>query len=256
LLSSWKVPAAFAGVVGDDEYGRRIRTEFEEIGTDISLLEVRPGQLTPVSFILVNQRNGTRTIVNRKAPAAPLQLPEPLARTLCPQVLLLDGHEAAASLAALDRFTEAVSILDAGSWRAGTAMLAPKVDYLVASERFATQATGLGDLRSALHQRRCLEQLTNQYATHVAVTLGDQGWMAHGDKGFVHHPAYPAQAIDTTAAGDVFHGAFAYALQNGLDFTEALRLAGMAAALSVQNRGGRTSIPPLHRVQEALRHAD
>src|SRR3569623_1511632 len=65
LLSHWGVSCAFAGLVGDDVYGRRIRDEFETAGTDVSLLELRQGHATPLSTILINQRNASRTIVNR-----------------------------------------------------------------------------------------------------------------------------------------------------------------------------------------------
>jgi sugar/nucleoside kinase (ribokinase family) len=63
------------------------------------------------------------------------------------------------------------------------------------------------------------------------------------------------QTVDTTAAGDIFHGAFVYGVLTGLSSEETLRLAAAAAALSVTVRGGRTSIPTLSQVQEMLRHA-
>jgi hypothetical protein len=74
LLSLWGTRAGFAGLVGDDRYGRSVRDEFQAVGTDVSLLELRAGHATPVSMILINRQNGSRTIVNRKAPGAGLQL--------------------------------------------------------------------------------------------------------------------------------------------------------------------------------------
>lgn len=73
LLSSWGLRCAFAGLVGDDVYGRRIRDEFQSAGTDVSLLELREGHAPPLSLILINKRNGSRTIVNRKARSSTLQ---------------------------------------------------------------------------------------------------------------------------------------------------------------------------------------
>src|SRR5215471_5810391 len=70
LLSSWGVCCAFAGVVGDDRFGYQIQQEFSSVGTDLSLLETRPGYKTPLSVIVVNEQNGSRTIINRKAPGA------------------------------------------------------------------------------------------------------------------------------------------------------------------------------------------
>jgi ribokinase len=61
--------------------------------------------------------------------------------------------------------------------------------------------------------------------------------------------------VDTTAAGDIFHGAFAFAVAQSMPLWESLRFASMAAALSVEVAGGRTSIPALKQVKEALAHA-
>ena len=256
LLSSWGIRCAFAGLVGDDDHGRRIRKEFQAAGTDVSLLELRPGHATPVSLILVNQQNGSRTIVNRKIPAGPLQIDAAGAAALAPAALLLDGHELPASLTALEACPRAVSILDAGSWREGTAELAGRVDHLVASERFAKQASGLAGLNDDADRREAVRRLREKYQTGVVVTLGENGLVADDGTGFLHLPAYPAQVVDTTAAGDIFHGACAYAVVQKLPFQDALRFASMAASLSVRKPGGRGSIPALADVKESLTHVE
>jgi sulfofructose kinase len=256
LLSSWGACCGFAGLVGNDRYGRRIYDEFQGVGTEVSLLECRPGHATPVSIIVINRQNGSRTIVNRKVPAsAPLQLDEKVLRALAPRILLVDGHELQASLAALRAFPDAISILDAGSWREGTAQLAGQVDYLAASERFALQATRLPDLKSADSQQECVRRLREHYSTAIIVTMGEYGLIADDAGGFLHLPAFPALALDTTAAGDIFHGAFAYAVAKSWSFLESLRFASMAASLSVRVPGGRSSIPSLKSVKEQFAHA-
>lgn len=248
LLSKWGARCAFGGLVGDDGFGRQIRDDFVSAGTDVSLLELRSGHATPLSTILINKKNGSRTIVNRKLPA-------PFAcdtRAFMPTVLYFDGHELDASLSALAAHPAAISILDAGSWREGTATLAGKVHYLAASERFALQATGLSELESHSARRECARQLRARYGTTVVVTLGEAGLFYDEGQGYQHLPAFPAQAVDTTAAGDIFHGAFAFGILRKLPLLDSLRLGTMAAALSVEARGGRTSIPNLERVQRAL----
>jgi sugar/nucleoside kinase (ribokinase family) len=62
--------------------------------------------------------------------------------------------------------------------------------------------------------------------------------------------------VDTTAAGDIFHGAFAYALFEKLSFWDSLKFANMTASLSVRVRGGRGSIPRVAEVREALSHVE
>jgi len=255
LLSAWGARCGFAGLIGNDRYGQRIQEEFQSVGTDISFLEMRPGHATPVSIIVINKQNGSRTIVNRKAAGAPLRLEEAALKVLSPRILLFDGHELQASLAALRVFPEAISILDAGSWREGTAHLAGQVDYLAASQRFALQATGLSDLSDASAQRVCARRLRAQYPTIVIVTMGENGLIADDGSGFFHLPAYRAPAVDTTAAGDIFHGAFAYAVAQSWSFLESLRFASLTASLSVRVAGGRSSIPSLKNVKEEFAHA-
>jgi sugar/nucleoside kinase (ribokinase family) len=98
------VPAALACQLGDDLYGRRILEEFGRAGTDLRLSEVRAGAPTPLSVILVNEANGSRTVVNRLPPAEPLRFGSQALRILAelaPEVLLFDGHQPEASLQAI-----------------------------------------------------------------------------------------------------------------------------------------------------------
>jgi sulfofructose kinase len=254
LLSSWGMRCAFAGLVGDDVHGRRIRQEFQSVGTDVSLLELREGHATPLSLILINKRDGSRTIVNRKARSSTFQCRD-LEVRIAPRILLFDGHEYEASLASLAAFPDALSILDAGSWRDGTVDLAGKVHYVAASERFALQATNLADLRSDESRRECLARLREKFNPTTIVTLGENGLIFDDGGGIEYMAAFPVETVDTTAAGDIWHGAFAFGIAEATPLREALRFASMAAALSVQAQGGRASIPTLHRVKEALAHA-
>jgi sulfofructose kinase len=258
LLSRWGVKCAFAGLLGNDSYGQRILAEFADAGTNLALLEMQAGYATPVSIVLVNSRNGSRTIVNRKARLATADWSPAQIAQVQPQVLLFDGHELKASRVALDLFGGAVAILDAGSLRPGTQELAARVNYLVASERFALQITGLADLGKPDNWRECLERLRAiaQPEAKIIVTLGEKGLIFEVDGNCCHLPAYPARVVDTTGAGDIFHGAFAYGVLKNLRLEQILKLASMAGALAVQKRGGRQSTPSLADVRKALSDAE
>ncbi len=256
LLTLWGVQCALAAAIGADLYGERIVQEFLAAGTDLSLLQRGPDGSTPVSVILVNQANGSRTIVNRKRTESgdSLRLP-PVGWKELPGVLLFDGHELEASLQALALFPKAQSILDAGSLREGTARLAKEVDYLVSSERFACQLSGLPDLATPENQARALAVLSEYNGKQVVITRGENS-ILYGANGQVEpFPTFPVRAIDTTAAGDIFHGAMAYGIWQHWPLVETLRLASAAAALSVTVRGGRTSIPSLHDSRKMMSHA-
>ena len=268
LLARWGVSAALACVLGDDLFGSKIIQELRAAGADLSLTEVRPGYRTALSVILVNSEGGSRTILNRLEPGEPLRLDAAAAQAANPRVLLFDGHQPEASMQALAMFPQAVSVLDAGSRRRGTELLAPRVDYLVASEAFGLAMSGVRDLDSPEGQRECLRRLREQARGEpcgrelagpepagtaagrgqVAVTLGERGviFLEHGR--LRRLPAEEVRVMDTTAAGDVFHGAFVYGLLSGLDFPEALAFSNRAAGLSVTRPGGRSSIPHLREL--------
>jgi sugar/nucleoside kinase (ribokinase family) len=257
LLSSWGVSCGIAAAIGADACGDRIAKEFLAVGTDVALLDHSASNVTPVSVILVNQHNGSRTIVNRKAVGCDmsLRLPPNLTAGGPPRVLLFDGHELQASLTAMERFPHAKTILDAGSLREGTRELAKRVDYLVASERFARQFSGLPDFETPEDQSKTLATLHACNGNPVVITRGEEGLLYGTSERVERYPAFSVQAVDTTAAGDIFHGAFAYGILMDMPLRETLQLSAAAAALSVTVRGGRTSIPSLAQVQEMVRDA-
>jgi sugar/nucleoside kinase (ribokinase family) len=84
------------------------------------------------------------------------------------------------------------------------------------------------------------------------VTLGANGAIFNDGEQEGHLPALSVEVRDTTAAGDIFHGAFVYALLQRMALREALQLATVAAGLSVQKQGGRPSVPQLKAVLERL----
>ena len=178
LLSLWGAPAALACLLGDDLYGRRVLEELRQAGTDLSPDGGPRRGLHPPVRDPGHAANGSRTLVNRLPPSEPLRFgPAALAALagLAPDVLLFDGHQPEAALQAMAMFPRARTILDAGSRRRGTDLLAPRVEFLVPSERFARTTTGEEDLDSAEGGRRCLEALRRLNGREVVVTLGERG---------------------------------------------------------------------------------
>jgi len=256
LLARWGVPVALAATVGRDAYADRILTELGAGGVDTSLVHFSPVDPTSVSVILVNQRAASRTIVNRRAasPADPCRISARPAWDQPPGVLLLDSHEPAATRDAMTLYPQARTVLDAGTARPVAVELARQVDYLVASERFAMQFAGVSDLCAAANRAAAMRALWQLNRRCVVVTLGERGLLYGTDESFEYLPAFRVDSIDTTAAGDLFHGAFAYGVLKALPLAEALGLAAAAAALSTIVRGGYASIPALARAQELQAH--
>ncbi|MBN2410096.1 carbohydrate kinase [candidate division KSB1 bacterium] len=241
--------AAFIGYLGNDIFGQKHFSELRRAGVNTSYI-VRGSAATPLSSILVKP-NGDRSIVNYNKQSQPLRdvdiAPDVLEK-LHPAVILFDGHEPVISplLADAAREMGIITVLDAGSVFDGTLSLLDRVNYLVCSEKFALDYTGETDKEKALQQLR-------KHNTNVVITLGGRGllWQKQENKGVV--PAFPVNAIDTTGAGDVFHGAFAACIAAGVDWDVTLRYASAAAALCCTKTGARFGIPTNREVTDFLK---
>jgi sulfofructose kinase len=116
--------------------------------------------------------------------------------------------------------------------------------HIIASEAGARQAGAGGssaDAVTALAAR-------NASGAFVAVTAGEGG--VYWDKG--HVPAFPVRPVDTLAAGDIFHGAFAFGLTQGWETERNLRFASAAAAIKCTRAGGRLGAPSFAEVETFL----
>jgi len=231
--------AAFIGYLGKDIFGEKHLSEFqrEHVNTDYI---VRGNAATPLSTILVKP-GGDRTVVNYNRQSLPIgcaDIAADVLEKLRPAVILFDGHEPVISpkLADAARETGIKTILDAGSVFDGTVSLMNRVDYLVCSQKFARDYTGETDAEKALVG-------LSKHNTNVVITLGGNGLIWRTPLGKGEMPAFQVNAVDTTGAGDVFHGAFAVCVAAGLEWDATLSYAGAAAALCCTKTGARTGIP-------------
>jgi sulfofructose kinase len=164
-----------------------------------------------------------------------------------PQTILFDGHEPLISLPLAQWAKERalVTVLDAGSVRLGTRELAPRVDYLVASMKFAREFTG------EKHPERALTRLS-RVSPCVVITLGEHGLVWQRGKETGKLPAFSVRATDTTGAGDAFHGAFAWALASGHAAPECARIAAAVSALKCRRLGARSGLPTQDELKSFL----
>ncbi len=234
--------AAFAGYLGNDVYGDSHHRELQKDSVDTRLI-VRGSSPTPLSVVLVKP-DGRRALLNYKGQTQALPASSIDFTGISAKAVLFDGHEPRIAMDLLNhlRHNPVPTILDAGSVHGGTLALLDKATYLVCSEKFARQYAG--------DEQSCLSQLAT-IAPFVVITLGERGliWQCGLERGQLLAP--PVTAIDTTGAGDAFHGAFAAALVAGLDWQETLRYASVAGAFCCTQMGARTGLPN-HRQHQAL----
>jgi len=228
--------SAFAGFLGNDAYGHLHLDELRAEGVDTRFL-VRGEDATPVSVILAKP-DGTRTVINHRQHTPWIVSDRINFSPLNFRAILFDGHEPLISrpLAERARGQGIPLVLDAGSVHRGTRELAPLVDYLVASMKFALDFTDAPDAEAAL------DRLAD-VAPNVVVTCGKDGliWARGGQRG--RCASFDVSAVDSTGAGDAFHGAFALGVARRMDWDELLRFASATAAFACTRLGARTGIP-------------
>lgn len=244
LLAKWGIDTYFAGVVGDDYYGERIKKELEEINVNTKYLEFSKESRTTSSYIINDGTTGSRTIITHRPKELKLTNIEVEEKF---DVILLDGYEKDFANKIIEENPEAIKVIDAGSMKEATVELAKKVDYVVCSKDFAEEYTKLKVNYSDLTSLIVIYNVLKKDFKNVVITLEDKGCFTYDD-GYKLVPTLKRKAVDTTGAGDIFHGAFTYAVGNKYDMIKTLKIANISGALSVTKLGGQFSIPTLDEV--------
>ncbi|MBP2551040.1 sulfofructose kinase [Neorhizobium galegae] len=235
--------ASLWGAVGNDETGHRIVRELAESGIDTDGMTVVDGARSALSTILVDAA-GERLIVpfyDQKLHATKRSCTEKDLAAF--DAVLVDVRWPAMALDVLTmaRHLGKPAILDGDVAPVETLeKLAPAATHIVFSEPAAKSLTGAADVATmvSLLQARYPQ-------TFIAVTAGPAGcyWAEPGVSGIAFEPAFPITAVDTLAAGDIFHGTFALAIAEGMASRKAIRLSSAAAALKCTVFGGRLGAP-------------
>ncbi|MBI5686272.1 MAG: hypothetical protein HZC54_14460 [Verrucomicrobia bacterium] len=241
---------AFIGCVGGDQPGRDIVAGLAAEGVDISGMRTREGAESAAGFCWIEKETGKRSIAWTRGTARPLATEEITPELICSSTLLhLDGHQTEAAIAAakLARAHGVTVSIDAGTIVPRIEKLLELADIIIASETFACRYTGLYDMETAA------KKLFAGNCRFSAVTMGSEGSIGCDGCEVFRCPAFKVTVVDTTGAGDVFHGAFAYEYVRGGTWTECLRFASAVSALKCTRFGGRAGIPDLKTTQEFLK---
>jgi len=240
----------YIGVLGEDQEGKFLHELFVREGVDTARLRRRAGVGTNVCLLLVEQATAQRAILCRQRVCiTDLALERAdQAYIEATQVLHLDGQFMPAAIQAAHWARQAgVKIcFDGNHPRPGMDELLPMVDWLVVAEPFPAAYTGLTDQQDA---GRALLDLG---AEVLVVTQGERGCQVWTKESQFQVPGFEVQAVDTTGAGDAFHGAFIYAMLQGWGLHRVAIFANAVAALNCQMLGGRRGLPTLAQVEELL----
>jgi sulfofructose kinase len=240
---------ALVAKIGHDPAAEFLMDELERYHVNIKYLRMDATILTPESFIIIDRRNGERTVFLNRDKQARLELPD-IQQEIFQNCSLvhIDGHDSDVSMRIVE-WARAMHIpvsLDIGSFRPIPEDMLDQIDYAIVSESYADSALIPGDPLESC------KKLCKRGIKIAGVTCGARGCYFATATEHLHQPAYKIDARDTTGAGDVFHGAALYAVLEGFDLKRIAQFASAAAALKCRSIGGKAGIPDLDEIKNFI----
>ncbi len=251
----------FAGTVGDDQDGIECKKTLNTYNINTDYVVTLYNYETPNSFVIVAPCGDIcgRTIFSgrdKKDLVTPPRIGD-INYNCWVDGFLTDGQYPIEAKAFVDAHPETISVIDAGRATPEIMNLCSSINYVICSEEFAQNALGIKDkvdVKDYTLIKRIYNQLYEKLQltakNTLVITLGAEGCY-FGNNKFMS--AYNAcQPIDTTGAGDIFHGAFMHGILEYKDLLAALNFATIVAGLSTGKMGGIPSIPDLATIEQHL----
>lgn len=247
--------AGFIGTAGEDWFAEQKRQSLREYGVDLTHLVHRVGPEKRVVCVYVNLHTGERIFNPMNPFYEDLVQPEELDQAYITQAeyLLTEGFhtEAAVTAAKWMRAAGKRVVLDAAATKSTQidkrlTDLIPLTDILICGSGFAEALTGEGDTAAAG------KAALSFGPDIVIITQGERGSLLFSENECFHTPAFDVDVVDTTGAGDVFHGAFIVGLLKKWDLRKVCIFASAAAAIECTFLGGRAGLPDFSQVKRFL----
>ena len=232
---------AIIEISGDDYYGDMIRKSLSDEGIDITCLVKDPGKTSLVSFCACLEDTGERSIFftgGTKRFLEPEDIPSDL--IMSSKAILVDNYHGKASVFAASLAVKSgiPVVTDIERNKPYNDELFVKGTHHIVPVQYLLEYTGEKDPETAL------KAMWKMYHSELIVaTMGDRGSIAWDGRDFISQGAYMVDVADTTGAGDVFHGTFAFGLTLGYDVPKNLRFASLVAGLKCRALGGQKAIP-------------
>ena len=245
------VVTEFIGSIADDERGKYLLDDFRRHGVGTYNITVEANCESFCSFVLLSADKKTRTCVFHRGTKPPLVLNgSQLDALKSADILMVDGNELDAAIcgAAAIHSAGGKVLYDAGGLYKGIERLLPEVDILIPSEEFALGFTGCDNADEAA--KRLYEQFSPEV---VVITQGKRGGIVYAGGEVRSYPIIDTIVVDSNGAGDVFHGAYAFALTQGYDYYKCALLASAVSSLKCTRVGARDAVPTLNEVKNILK---
>ncbi len=249
------VPAGFIGTYGNDRLGEIKLQTLTECGIDVSRMVRRPAPENEIVLVCVHEQTGERIFTGSRVFQDYQLAADEIDRDyiLAADVLHLDGYhaEAAALAATWMRAAGKPVVLDGSATRRPIpphmAELVRRVNVLICGAGFGAMLTGRTD------PWEIGRAILDMGPDVVVQTEGKAGSYTVTRDAMFHTPAFDVNVVDTTGAGDVFHGAYIVGMLAGWEVHRIVQFAAAVSALKCTGLGGRRPIPTFDQVIEFLR---
>lgn len=256
VISRFGTKVDFYGRVGNDASGKFVYDKMIDENINVDHVCISDKLMTPFSFVMLNESNDTRTICTVRSKED----------YNCPKIgnvtydtgygyILTDGKYVEDTIKLMMNNPEAKTVIDADRVNDGVIRLCGIVNYIICSQTFASKVTGCEITEDYENNVMVYNKLKAMFPqANITITVGKMGYICEKDDIVMVNPSYKSglPVVDTNCAGDIFHGAFTYAMANDYDYHQALEFANVTASLSVSKTGGRDSCPTLDEVEIAL----
>lgn len=248
LVAASKLGAscAFLGNLSDDNGGKFLKDDFIKYGIDTSYITEKKGYDTFCSCIWLAKETASRTCVFFRGNVPPTVLDDKAKKAIADaEILMVDGNDLDAAIegAKIAKENGTKVLYDAGGLYNGVENLLPLADILIPSEEFALKYTGCKTAEDAA------KLIYEKYSPEIVViTRGKEGGIIFDGNDVEKYPAFLVDAVDSNGSGDVFHGAFAFAITRKMCYSNACKFSSAVSALKCTKVGAREGVPKYDEV--------
>jgi sugar/nucleoside kinase (ribokinase family) len=244
---------AYIGRFGTDSAGDFGLQTLRDNGVNVEFAEQIEGATTQIAFIVIDERNGERTVIwkrDAKLSYTPAEVPLEIVRQT--KVFHATPHDALACIKLVREAKQhdAIISIDIDNIFDGVLEMIPLVDVFISSREFPEKLLGIKD------EREALREIKSRFGCPiVGMTLGEAGSLVLCEDKFIETKGYavPNGCKDTTGAGDAFRVGMIYGILKGKSVETTLEMANAVAALKCREIGARTALPNEKELRDLLR---
>ena len=243
-LGKWNMESYISGVVGYDEIGNTMKKNMEENRVKTTYLETNYDIKTPTTYIITNKQAKTRTSIIAELNPINIRRYDYDQAMDC---IIVDGYELNASTYAFQKFSNAISILNAKTPRNALLDYFKYAKYVVCSQSVAESITGMKiDFANPATMTTIYKRIIDKYP-HITllITMPEKGTIYSLNNEIKVLASMQVEVVDKTGADDIFVAMIGYGLTNTYDIETTIRLATIAESMAKKTMGATLSIPIL-----------